>query len=53
MPHVWWHLYDLYGFDVLYGLVYDIMHILSLCVFKKYVHLLVKYAEEGTVQRRG
>lgn len=22
------------------------MHILSLCVFKKYVHLLVKYAEE-------
>ena len=41
-----WRLYDLYGFDVLRNLVYDIMHILSLCVFKKYVHLLVKYAEE-------
>ena len=41
-----WRLYDLYGFDVLHDLVYDIMHILSLCVFKKYVHLLVKYAEE-------
>jgi hypothetical protein len=41
-----WRLYDLYGFDVLHDLVYDIMHILSLCVFKKYVHILVKYAEE-------
>ena len=41
-----WRLYDLYVFNVLHDLVYDIMHILSLCVFKKYVYLLVKYAEE-------
>lgn len=39
-----WRLYDLYGFNVLRGLVCDTMHILSLCVFKNYVHLLVKYA---------
>ena len=45
-PSCLWCLYDLYGFDVLHDLVYDIMHILSLCIFKKYVHLLVKYAEE-------
>ncbi len=35
----------MYGFDISYDLTYDVMHILALCVFKKYVHVLVKYVE--------
>jgi len=31
-----WHLYYLYEFDLSLGLVYDVMHILPLCIFKKY-----------------
>jgi len=34
----------LYGFDISRDLTYDVMHTLALCVFKKYVHMLVKYA---------
>jgi hypothetical protein len=40
-----WRLYNLYGFDISCDLTYDVMHTLSLCVFKKYVHMLVKYAK--------
>ena len=32
----------MYGFDLSLDLVYDTMHILALCIFKKYVHLLVE-----------
>ncbi len=39
-----WRLYNLYGFDISHDLTYDVMHILALCVFKKFVHMLVKYA---------
>ncbi len=34
----------MYGFDISCDLTYDVMHTLALCVFKKYVHMLVKYA---------
>ncbi len=34
----------MYGFDISRDFTYDVMHILALCVFKKYVHMLVKYA---------
>ncbi|MCO5552692.1 hypothetical protein L7F22_006209 [Adiantum nelumboides] len=38
-----WRLSDLYGFDVSLDCVYDVMHILSLNLFKKYIlHLLQK-----------
>ena len=37
-----WTLYHLYGFDLPTDLIYDTMHILALCVFKKYVSLLVQ-----------
>jgi hypothetical protein len=40
-----WRLYNLYGFDIFHDFTYDVMHTLALCVFKKYVHMLVKYAE--------
>jgi hypothetical protein len=40
-----WRLYNLYGFDISRDLTYDVMHTLALCVFKKYVHMLVKYAK--------
>jgi hypothetical protein len=39
-----WRLYSLYGFDISHDLTYDVMHILAFCIFKKYVHMLVKYA---------
>ncbi len=42
-----WRLYNLYGFDISHDLTYDVMHTLALCVFKKYVHMLVKYAERN------
>ena len=42
-----WRLHDLYGFDILRDLVYDVMHILSLCIFNKYVHMILKYAEQN------
>jgi hypothetical protein len=32
-----WRLYYLYEFDLSLDLVYDVMHILPLCLFKKYV----------------
>jgi hypothetical protein len=38
-----WRLYNLYGFDISCDFTYDVMHTLALCVFKKYVHMLVKY----------
>jgi len=37
----------LYGFDISHDLTYDVMHTLALCVFKKYVHMLVKYGERN------
>jgi hypothetical protein len=40
-----WRLYNLYGFDISRDLTYDVMHTLALCDFKKYVYMLVKYAE--------
>jgi len=42
-----WKLYNLYGFDISHDLTYDVTHILALCVFKKYVHTLVKYVERN------
>jgi len=39
-----WRLYNLYGFDIFHDFTYDVMQILTLCVFKKYVYMLVKYA---------
>jgi hypothetical protein len=39
-----WRLYNLYGFDISRDLTYDVTHTLTLCVFKRYVHMLVKYA---------
>ena len=41
-----WQLHDLYDFDILRDLVYDVMHKLALCTFKKYVQIIVKYAEQ-------
>ena len=41
-----WRLHALYGFDILRDIVYDVMHILALCIFKKYVHMLVQYGEQ-------
>ncbi len=35
----------MYGFDISCYLTYDVMHILALCDFKKYVYMLVKYVE--------
>ncbi len=35
----------MYGFDISCDLTYDVMHTLTLCVFKKYVHMLVKYVK--------
>ena len=43
---IMWRLYDLYGFNLSTDLVYDIMHVLALCIFKKYVHLFVKNMTE-------
>jgi hypothetical protein len=42
-----WRLYNLYGFDISRDFTYDVMHTLALCVFKKYVHMLVKYGERN------
>ncbi len=39
-----WRLYNLYGFDISCELTYDVMQTLALWVFKKYVHMLIKYA---------
>ena len=36
----------MYGFDLVRDLVYNVMHVLSLCIFKMYVILLIKYVEE-------
>ncbi|MCO5602802.1 hypothetical protein L7F22_056941 [Adiantum nelumboides] len=36
-----WQLYHLYGFDISRDLVYDIMHILSLNLFQKYIRKLM------------
>jgi len=36
-----WRLADLYGFCLISDLVYDTMHILALCLFKKYYEMLV------------
>lgn len=41
-----WRLYDLYGFNLSTDLVYDTMHELALCLFKKYVHMLVENMTE-------
>ncbi len=46
-----WRLYNLYVFDISHDLTYDVMHTLALCVFKKYVHMLVKYvARNGKIK---
>lgn len=37
-----WRLYELYGFDLSRDLVYDVMHILPLCIFKKYIESFAK-----------
>ncbi len=37
----------MYGFHISHDLTYDVMHTLALCVFKKYVHMLVKYGERN------
>ncbi len=42
-----WRLYNFYGFDISRDLTYDVMHTLTLGVFKKYVHILVKYVERN------
>jgi hypothetical protein len=53
-----WKLYHLYRFDILKDLVFDTMHILALCVFKKFVEILVlkvfesnKYILEEALER--
>ncbi len=33
------------GFNVSQDLMYDVMHTLALCVFKKNVHMLMKYVD--------
>ncbi|MCO5591018.1 hypothetical protein L7F22_044994 [Adiantum nelumboides] len=40
-----WRLNDLYGFDVSLDCVYDVMHTLSLNVFKKYIAHLLQMAD--------
>lgn len=35
-----WHVFKLYEFDLSCDLVYGCMHILPLCIFKKYVKIL-------------
>ncbi len=41
----------MYGFHFSHDLTYDVMHTLALCVFKKYVHMLVKYvARNGKIK---
>ena len=37
-----WKLHDLYGFNISLDLVYDVMHILLLNLFKKYISSLIK-----------
>ena len=53
-----WKLYHLYRFDLSKDLVFDTMHILALCVFKKFVEILVlkvfesnKYILEEALER--
>ena len=36
----------MYNFDILRELVYDVIYILSVCISKKYVVLLIKYAKK-------
>lgn len=36
-----WKLYHLYGFDISKDLVYDVMHVLSLNLFQKYIRKLM------------
>lgn len=42
-----WRLYELNGFCLANDLVYDTMHILALCLFKKYCELLVGSASSS------
>ena len=42
-----WRLYDLYVFNILRDLVYNVMYILHLCIFKKYVQMVIKYVEQN------
>ena len=42
-----WRLHDLYGFSLISDLVYDTMHILALCLFKKYCEMLVTSIPRG------
>lgn len=39
-----WKLFHLYGFDISKDLVYDVMHILSLNLFQKYIRKLISNA---------
>ncbi|CAM6096108.1 unnamed protein product [Calypogeia fissa] len=42
-----WRLHDLNGFCLMKDLVYDTMHILALCLFKKYCELLVSSVDRS------
>lgn len=43
-----WRLYHLYAFDISKDLVYDIMHILSLNLFQKYIRKMMSKASTHT-----
>lgn len=45
-----WRLYYLYGFDLSLDLVYDVMHILPLCIFKKYILKLKEDCNSRSIQ---
>lgn len=48
---VLWRLYHLYGFDVSRDLVYDVMHVLSLNLFQKYIKRLISSADSHMKKR--
>lgn len=46
-----WKLYHLYGFDIFNDLVFDVMHCLSLNIFKKYIEEVLQKFGVTTVQK--
>lgn len=46
-----WRLHDLTGFCLMKDLVYDTMHILALCLFKKYCELLINSIAKADQQK--
>ncbi|MCO5548762.1 hypothetical protein L7F22_002224 [Adiantum nelumboides] len=46
-----WRLYHLYGFDISRDLVYDVMHILSLNLFQKYIRKMM-FTASTSVKRK-